>query len=193
MTRPRWVLTVNSLVPNSAPICLFSNPEATSFSTSFSRGVSVVVARAELGHLRALAPGDTVLRNRLLNRIQKFLTAERFGEEFNRPGLHGAHGHGNIRVAGNENDRDLNVGFGQFALEFETADVRQPHIQHQAGGRVRTFAARNSRVDPKVSTRKPTDAISRFTASRTDASSSTTNTIGSAAFMMRFPFGRQVN
>src|SRR5262249_37753852 len=41
MTRPRWILTVTSLVPSCAATCLLSIPETTRAITSRSRGVRV--------------------------------------------------------------------------------------------------------------------------------------------------------
>ena len=94
-------------------------------------------------------------------------------------------------MAGDKDDRDLDVGRGQVTLQFETAHVRQPHIQHQARRRLRPLAAeklagRAEGFDPEADR-----AMSLLTASRTDASSSTTKTIGSESCMRSFTAGRQ--
>src|SRR5579863_9006863 len=81
-----------------------------------------------------LGAAGAVALERDLNRIEEILVAERLGEKFHRSGLHGAHGHRNIAVSGDENDRNANVGLGELGLEIESADPRQPDIKDEAGG-----------------------------------------------------------
>ncbi len=40
-------------------------------------------------------------------------------------------------MSGNKDDRDLNIGLDQLALEIEPASLRQPDIKHETTGRVR--------------------------------------------------------
>src|ERR1700730_12195350 len=67
-----------------------------------------------------------------MNRIQEILVAERLGEEFHGPRLHGPYRHRNVAVRGDENDRNLNIGCGQLALEVQPTDSRQPDIADEA-------------------------------------------------------------
>ena len=70
----------------------------------------------------------------------------------------------------------------ELALEIEPAQPGQPHVENEARGGVLGYAGRlrKSGAEANVSTRSPTDTNQVCsTASRTDASSSTTNTIAS--------------
>src|SRR5277367_709350 len=84
------------------------------------------------------APG-AVAFERNLDRVEEILFAKGLGEELHRPGLHGAHGHWDIAVTGEENDRNTNVGLGEFRLEVEPANSRHSDIEHQAGGGIGKF------------------------------------------------------
>src|ERR1700692_2703472 len=74
-----------------------------------------VANRLVLGAPRAVA------FERNLNRIEEVLIAKRLVEELDGSGLHGPHGHRDIAVAGDENDRNANIGFGEFGLKVEPA------------------------------------------------------------------------
>ena len=54
-----------------------------------------------------------------LNRIQQILVAERLGEELDGSGLHGPHGHRDVTVGANKDDRNINLSLSQLALEIE--------------------------------------------------------------------------
>ena len=77
-----------------------------------------------------------------------------------------------------KNNRDAIVFRGQFALERQSVEVRQPYVEHQAGRRVGFALAKNSPAEGNVSTLKPIDRTRLLSASRTDRSSSTINTTG---------------
>ena len=62
---------------------------------------------------------------------------ERLGEELDGPRLHGSYRHRDVAMRSDENDRNLNIGLGQLALETEPTDSRQPDIQDEATGHVR--------------------------------------------------------
>jgi len=77
-------------------------------------------------------------------------------------------------VTGDEDDGQWAVGPGQLALQVEPAQSRQPDVENEAAGRVRTLAAeellrRGERLNPQ-----PTDSASSFVELRIDGSSSTT-------------------
>src|ERR1700692_4385290 len=44
-------------------------------------------------------------------------------------------------MASNKNDGDVDVGLGQGTLKFESAQIRQPHIENQACRRLGALAA----------------------------------------------------
>ena len=71
-----------------------------------------------------------------MHRVQKFLIAKRLGQKLDGAGFHGAHGHAHVRVAGNENDRNVDVRLNELPLKVETATARQPHVENQAAGRI---------------------------------------------------------
>jgi len=43
-------------------------------------------------------------------------------------------------AAVNEDDRDMNIGLGQFLLEIEPPDPWQPDVEDETTGRIRTLA-----------------------------------------------------
>src|ERR1700733_8793441 len=49
------------------------------------------------------------------NSIQQILITEWLGEEFNRPSLHGANTHRDVAMAGEKDDRNINLPGGQLA------------------------------------------------------------------------------
>jgi hypothetical protein len=58
-------------------------------------------------------------------------------------------------MAGDKDDRDVDVGLGQVALKLEPAHIRQPHVEHQACRRLRTLAPeklvrRSERLHPQA-------------------------------------------
>jgi hypothetical protein len=52
------------------------------------------------------------------------------------PRFHGANRHGDVTVAGNEDDRNMHVGPGEFFLQFQSAQPGHAHVEHHAAGRV---------------------------------------------------------
>ena len=48
-------------------------------------------------------------------------------------------------MAGDEDDRNANVGLGQLGLKIEAAQSRQPDVEHQAAGNVRQLALQQLR------------------------------------------------
>ena len=77
---------------------------------------------------------------REMNRIQQILVVEGLGEKLHGPRLHGPYRHRDVAVRSDENDRNLNIGFGELALQVESADSRQPDIEDEATGHVRKLA-----------------------------------------------------
>src|SRR5262245_9891222 len=53
--------------------------------------------------------------------IEQILIAKWLGQEFDRPCPHRPHGHGDIAVAGNEDDGNINIGPRERGLKIQTA------------------------------------------------------------------------
>ena len=92
------------------------------------------VALPQLRYLGPLLSRPPVLIDGLLDRIQKVLVAERLGEKLHRAGFDSPNRHGNIAVAGDEDNWDMEVALGELVLQLESADPGEPDIQHQAAG-----------------------------------------------------------
>jgi hypothetical protein len=69
-----------------------------------------------------------------LNRIEKILFAEWFGQEFDRARLHGTYCHRDIAESANENDWQMSIGLCKVRLKVEPADTGQPNVKNEAGG-----------------------------------------------------------
>ena len=103
----RWTFTVISLTPRSPAICLLSRPVI-------------------------LEPG-AVASEADMNGVEQILVAERLRQKLDRTSLHRLHGHGNVAMPGDEDDRELNVSPRQLTLKFEAALPGKPDIEHEAG------------------------------------------------------------
>ena len=57
---------------------------------------------------------------RLRDGVEQILVAERFHQEVDGPGFHGAHRHRDVAVAGDENNGHRRLAFGQFLLQIQT-------------------------------------------------------------------------
>jgi hypothetical protein len=55
------------------------------------------------------------------NRIEQILTAEWLGQELDGTALHRLHRHRDVGVAGNENNRQVDIRCCKFALKIEAA------------------------------------------------------------------------
>jgi hypothetical protein len=67
--------------------------------------------------------------------IQQNLAHERFCEKFHRTGLHRAHGHRHVSMAGEKNDRHMGVFGREQGLEREAIELGQLNIEDQAARR----------------------------------------------------------
>src|SRR5258708_37760644 len=86
---------------------------------------------------RPLLARGAVAGERSLNRLQQILATERLGQKLHRACLHGLYRHGNVAMASDEDDGNVDVRFAQFALKIQSAEVRKPNVQNQAGWRIR--------------------------------------------------------
>src|SRR5262249_27565666 len=77
-----------------------------------------------------LAPG-TIAHKCGSDGIQEILLTKRLGQKLNSSGLHGLDRHGNVAVAGNKDDWDIDVGVSKFCLKIQSTHSGQPDIEHQ--------------------------------------------------------------
>ena len=84
-------------------------------------------------------------------------------------------------MAGHDDDRECGYSPASCAWKSRPLMSRQPDIEHQAAWRIRQRAFRNSAAEPNTCVRKPTELNRSLSASRSEASSSTTRTVGAAA------------
>src|SRR5262245_11278382 len=96
----------------------------------------IVVPAAQLCPFLPLLPPMTVESNRLRDSLQQILIAEGLGEKLHRPCFHCPDCHRDVTVTCDENDREMNLSFSQLALQFESAQPGQPHIEYQAAGTI---------------------------------------------------------
>src|SRR4051794_12419517 len=84
-----------------------------------------------------LTPG-AIAREAELNCVEELLIAERLRKELNGTTLHRLHRHRDVAVPCDEDDWEFPVRRGEFALKIKTALPRQPDVEDQAGGAIRT-------------------------------------------------------
>src|SRR5438105_14538025 len=76
-----------------------------------------LVAFSQLAKLALLLPCCLIAIQGLMDRIQQVLVAEGLGQELHRARFHGLHGHWNISMTSDENDRDPDARISQLALK----------------------------------------------------------------------------
>jgi hypothetical protein len=134
----------------------------------------------------ALASGPVALQ-RYVNCIQQILIADWLGSGTRQLPLSLPGPHWNVAIPDNKDDRNGNLGLGQFALEIEPANSWQSDIEDQATRHIRSFALQKLLRRAESSTCKPTERIRLLSELRTDASSSTTNTMDWGSVMRYCP------
>ena len=102
-----------------------------------SGGVSVSNRLCRRDDGSFLVAARSVLCDRLLDRVQQILIANRFGQEFDRTTLHGPNRHRHIGVVADEDNRDVEVHGDELSLKVKAASPRQSDIEHKAGGSAR--------------------------------------------------------
>jgi hypothetical protein len=128
VTPLRWILTLNSVVPNLAAICFIkdtSHNKRQYFALALRQQV---VPCTLFGNLSLALPICAVALDGLVNRIEQRLVAKRFSEKLNRTGLHRLHRHRDVAMASDKDDRNRKTGCSQLALEIESARSGQTHV-----------------------------------------------------------------
>ena len=73
-----------------------------------------------------------------LDRTEQRIGVHGLRQELHGATFHGAHGHGHVAMAGDEDDRHLGAT-GDERLQVEATEVRQADIEHQAARRACTW------------------------------------------------------
>jgi hypothetical protein len=92
-------------------------------------------------------PPCTVARKTELNGVEEILIAERLGQELDGTSLHRLHGHWDVAMPGDEDDRNLPLCCGELALKIEAALAKHSDVEHQAGGAIRRSDLRKSEME----------------------------------------------
>src|SRR5262249_6161495 len=96
------------------------------------------VPAAKLRAVLAFYADRPVALDTTSNGVEQLLLAEWVRQEFDRARFHGPDRHGNVAVAGDEDDRQLRVRLDELALQIEPAQPRQAHVEDEASRRIRT-------------------------------------------------------
>src|SRR5215469_5416418 len=77
-------------------------------------------------------PPSTIASESGLDGLNEILISERFCQELYGTTFHRLHGHRDVGVRCDENDRHLPVRRGKVTLKFKTASSRHSHVEYQA-------------------------------------------------------------
>ena len=124
-------------------------------------------------------PTGTIASEAGLDSVEEVLITERFCEELYGTALHRLHGHRDVAMRCDEDDRHLPVRRGKVALK--TASPRHSNVEHQASRAVRRGGIEKSETDENCWVCRPTDRNRRATESRNSGSSSMIKTLGFAS------------
>src|SRR6476659_10050678 len=100
-------------------------------------GAQRLEAFPEGGQSFFILPPSAIARKSELNGVEKLLITERLRKELNGTTLHRLHRHRDVSVPCDEDDWELAVGGGEFALKIKAALSGQSNVEHQAGRAVR--------------------------------------------------------
>jgi hypothetical protein len=81
-----------------------------------------------------------VTLNRLSDGIKEVPIKKWFGQKLHRAGFHRSDRHGNVAMASHENDGDVDACGIEFALQVQSAQSGQTHIENEAGSCLWTLA-----------------------------------------------------
>src|SRR3569832_1788835 len=87
---------------------------------------------ARLVELRPLLRCLDGFLQRMLDAVEQGLIVERLFDEVHRAALQGAHRHGHVAVAGDDDDRHLHLLRVEVFLQLEAAHFRHAYVQHDA-------------------------------------------------------------
>ena len=105
----------------------------------FANAEQVVVLAHRRDRFLLAAPGAIALK-RGKDGVKQLLIVEWLGQEIDGARLHGADRHGDVPMAGHEDNRNLHVGPGKLFLQLEAAHFGHAHVEHYATGCIRNGA-----------------------------------------------------
>ena len=119
-------------MPISLAICLLGRPlNDLGHHSPLTRGQHIE-ALSQRGQLTCVLPHCPIACEAELNRIEQILISEWLGQELDRTSFHRLDRHGDVRVPGDENDREVNVRRREIPLKIKTAAPGQSYIEYQA-------------------------------------------------------------
>src|SRR5947208_248921 len=104
---------------------------AATTTKPIAKSASDVIATLPI--TRLLAHGSATSLNGAAYGVQQHVVCERLGEEFDSAGLHRLHAHWHVAVAGDEDDWHVRP-LDKPLLQFQPAEPRKRHVEHQAAG-----------------------------------------------------------
>src|SRR5262245_58886242 len=110
-------------------------------------------------------PSGTITSQSGFDRLNEVLITERLCQELYGTSLHRLHGHRNVSVRCDEDDRHLPVCRGEVALKLKTASARHSHVEYQASRAVRGIALQeigNRRKFPAMQADRPQQSPDRL-------------------------------
>src|SRR5262249_34040246 len=111
--------------------------------------VQRVKALSEIHQNFFVFPACAVTRKADLNCVKEILVAEGLRQELDSAAFHGLHGHRDVAMPRDEDDRDVPVSRGELALKIETALTWQSDIEHETAGTIRGISSEKFRDRPK--------------------------------------------
>lgn len=134
-------------------------------------------------HLRLAAKRGLTAFDGAPNGVHQRVIAEGLGQELDGPRFHGLNGHRHVAVTRDEDDGHVGALDGNALLQFETGDVRKDQVENQAARGGDSWTAQELLGGREYLRLPSADEISNSSDSRTEGSSSTTNTVGMASVM----------
>ena len=132
MTLLRWILAVTSLVPNVWATCLFRSPSVTqSHDLLFSAGQSQI-SGADVLDVLIIVSSLSINLEGPRHGVEQVLITKRLCQKVDGSRLHGSHRHRDIGMSRDEDHGNRKASIGEFGLEIQTAQPRQPNVQYQA-------------------------------------------------------------
>ena len=123
-------------------------------------------------------PSSAIASKSGLDGLNEVLISKRFSQKLYGATFHRLHGHRDVGVRCDEDDRHLPVRRGKVTLKFKPASSWQSHVEYQTGRAVRRCAAaKKSETEENSRVCRPTVRNKRPTELRNSGSSSTISTL----------------
>src|SRR5215469_12024162 len=87
-----------------------------------------IKALAKFRYFPPLLACLAIVGDRSLNCVEQILSTEGLGQKLHRPCLHRLYRHGDVAMAGDEDDGNVDVRSAQFTLQIQSAEARKPNV-----------------------------------------------------------------